>query len=275
MRVGIDALMRAMARPCRIGAALYASPAEAGLAWRRSYLMCDWPPLTHIEHCFGDRFDKRPVPDARAAEYNTCLHWPSGFPPFAQELIEFLREGLVLPTDDDRIDLAMALDWYKVIDPNLPSTEWENTVPGQLVYKAKYWTSNPGIRRAAAGELIDMLSAAIDRHPAYRAASHIVSVPGSKGDGVSVGEYIAEHVAEQTGKVLAKTMGPAREPRKGGGATSNLDGQFALQGMVDGASIVVDDVYRSGMTMRATALAARRAGASAVYGLAAAKTVSG
>ncbi|MFL0243234.1 phosphoribosyltransferase [Mycobacterium sp. SMC-18] len=276
MRIGLDALRRAMEEPCRIEAVLYARPSAAGPTWTRSYLKSPRLPVAHIEHCFADRFDRlAPLPAARAADYDTCLHWPTGYPEGAQRLINLLKEVLVLPTEDDHLDLAVTLDWYKILDPTVASTDWENTVAGGLVQKAKYWVSNPRIQRASANRLIELLSEVVERHPALRAAPFVVSVPGSKGDGNSVGEYIAAGVAEQAGKTLISTTGPAREPRKGGGAAVGLDGQFVLPAMVEGACIVVDDVYKSGMTMRATALAARKAGATAVYGIAAAKTISG
>jgi hypothetical protein len=274
--VGLEAMMRAMEHPCRIEAVLYAHPSSDGPTWMRSYLTSLRLPVSHIEYCFGRYFDKLPtVPAPRADDYDTCLHWQDGFPEGAQELIGLLSEALVLPTRDDRIELAMALDWYKILDPNVASTEWENTEVGQLVSKAKYWKSSPSTRRSAAHQLIDTLSKAIDRHPALSVAPNLVSVPGSAGDGVSIGEYIAAGVAEQTEKVLIKTRGPARDPRKAGGAPGGLDGIFQLPSSVDGACVVVDDVYKSGVTMRATAFAARQAGATAVYCLAAAKTISG
>ncbi len=278
MRVGFEALMQAMEEPCRIEAVLYTHPNEIGPPWKRSYLKSARLPLRHVDHCFGGHFEQMsPVPASRAADYDNCLHWPGGFPSGAQELIGLLKAALVLPTGrDGRLDLAMTLDWYKVLDPAVASTEWANTEAGDLVYKAKYWVSSPSIRRAAADRLIELLSAAVDRHPAYRDASSVVSVPWSKGDGNSIGEYIASGVAEQAGKELVVATGPAREPRKGGGGAAGvLDGLFALPTMIEGACIVVDDVYRSGITMRATALAARQGGATAVYGLAAAKTISG
>lgn len=278
MRVGFEALMQAMEEPCRIEAVLYTQPSETGPPWKRSYLKTARLPLRHVDHCFGGHFEQlSPVPASRAEDYDNCLHWPGGFPSGAKELISLLQTALVLPTGHDgRLDLAMALDWYKVLDPAVAPTEWANTEAGDLVNKAKYWVSSPSIRRAAADRLIELLSAAVGRHPAYRDASSVVSVPGSKGDGNSIGEYIASHVAQQTGKELVMTTGPAREPRKGGGGTACvLDGQFTLPTMIEGACIIVDDVYRSGITMRATALAARGAGATAVYGLSAAKTISG
>lgn len=131
------------------------------------------------------------------------------------------------------------------------------------------------MRRASAHTLIDSLSDVVSRHPSMRVAPSVVSVPGSNGDGNSVGEYIARRLAELTGKALIVTTGPAREPREAGGSYQGLDGLFELPSLVDGACIVVDDVFKSGTTMRATALAARRAGATAVYGLAAVKTISG
>lgn len=278
MRVGFEALMQAMEEPCRIQAVLHTQPSESGPPWKRSYLKSVRLPLRHVDHCFGGRFERlSPVPASYAADYDNCLHWPAGLPTDARRLIGLLTEALVLPTGRDaRLDLAMALDWYKVLDPAVPSSDWANTELGDLMYKAKYWVSSPSIRRAAAHELIDLLSAAVQRHPAYRDAAAVVSVPGSKGDGNSIGEYIASGVAEQIGKDLVTATGPAREPRKGGGgAAGGLDGQFALPTTIEGACIVVDDVYRSGVTMRATALAARQAGATAVFGLAAAKTISG
>lgn len=268
--------MRAMEQPCRIEDALYARPQDAGASWRRSYLKSPRLPVRHIKYCFGEQFSElTPVPSARAADYDNCLEWPQGYPPGAQDLIELLRHALTLPTGDDRIDLALALDWYKVVDAAVAPTEWRNTEAGDLVSKAKYWVSSPTVRQASADRLIELLAAAVSRQPAFRDAACVVSVPGSKGDGNSVGEYIAAGVAEQTGKLLVLATGPAREPRKGGGAAGGLDGQFGLPAMIEGACIVVDDVFKSGVTMRATALAARQAGAAAVYGLAAAKTISG
>lgn len=276
MGVGLEAMMRATEHPCRIEAVQFVHPSSDGPTWIRSYLTSLRLPVSHIEYCFGRYFDKLPaLPAARAAEYDTCLHWPDGFPEGAEQLIGLLSEALVLPTRDDRIELALALDWYKVLNPDIASTEWENTEVGQLVNKAKYWRSSPSTRRSAAHQLIDRLSVAIDRHPALSAAPSLVSVPGSTGDGVSVGEYIAAGVAEQAGKVLVKARGPAREARKVGGAPGGLDDIFHLPSSIDGACVVIDDVYKSGVTMRATALAARQAGASAVYCLAAAKTISG
>lgn len=276
MRVGLEAMLQALEHPCRIEAALFTHPADSGLLWRRSYLKSLRPPLSHIEYCFGQHFDKLPsVPAPRSEDYNTCLQWPNGFPDGAEQLIRMLRRVLVLPAHDQSIDLALALDWYKIVDPNVASTEWKNTDVGQLVNKAKYWTSSPPTRRAAANQLIEELARAIEEHPALCGASALVSVPGSKGDGVSVGEYIAAGVAQRTGKVLMRTVGPPREPRKSGSAAGVLDGLFTMPSQLAGSCIVVDDVYRSGATMRATALAARKAGASTVFCLAAAKTISG
>lgn len=275
MPVGFEAMMRAAAQPCRIEASLHTRPEKDGPTWRRTYLRCDWLAYSHVEYCFGDHFDRIAVPAPRDSEYEYCLQWRNGFPPGARELIDVLSEALALPTAKDRrVDLAVALDWYKVLDPAVPSEQWDNTAVGDRVWKMKYW-SDPDARRAAAHQLIDMLAAAASRHPALSAAPYVVSVPGSAGDGRSVAEYIAARVAEQTGKSLIQTAGPAREARKGGGSRDALDGRFHLPASLDGACIVLDDVYRSGVTLRATALAARQAGAPRVFGLVAAKTISG
>ena len=275
MAVGLEAMMRAAAKPCRVEASLHTKPTMEGSLWRRSYLRCDWLPFSHIEYCFGAHFDNIAVPASRADDYRYCLQWRNGFPDGARELVDLLSEALVVPPRHDRrIDLAVALDWYKILDPAVSSDQWENTVVGDLIWKMKYW-KDAGTRRAAADRLVAMLAAAVSRHPALRGAPYVVSVPGSAGDGNSVGEYIARHVADQTGKSLIQTIGPAREARKGGGSLDALDGRFHLPTSLHHPCIVVDDVYRSGVTMRATALAARQAGAPSVFGLAAAKTISG
>lgn len=134
MAVGLDAMLRAMEQPCRIVGVLYAQPSQAGPTWKRSYLKSARPPLTHIELGFAGRFQKlTPVPAARAADYDVCLQWDEGYPTGARELITLLTEVLVLPTNDNRLDLAVALDSYKILDPQVASTEWANTEAGDLV----------------------------------------------------------------------------------------------------------------------------------------------
>jgi hypothetical protein len=265
MPKGLEALLRAMERPCRIEASQLARPVDEALSWRRTYLRCERLPLAHLQYCFPGQFEERDVPAERADEFDKCLQWRNGVPDAARELIDLLTEGLVLPTGDNMLDLAIALDWYKIIEDGVDPMDWKNTPPGQLVAKAKYYSS----------PTTAMISDAIQRHPPLRDSLYLVSVPGSRGDGQSVGERIAASVADATGKVLIKTVGPQREPRKAGGSSSGLDGLFSLPTSIDGPCVVVDDVYKSGKTLRATALAARQAGATAVYGVVAAKTLSG
>jgi hypothetical protein len=109
VQFGLEALLRAMEEPCRVEAVLYADASDPDAVWKRSYLTSLRLPVSHIEYCFGDHFERLPaVPAARADNFNTCLHWPDGFPDGAQQLIGLLGETLALPTQDEQINLAMA-----------------------------------------------------------------------------------------------------------------------------------------------------------------------
>jgi hypothetical protein len=269
---GFEVFKHSFERPCRIEAFLHAKPLDESLRWARSYLNCQHLPIAHITHCFDDQFRSIPVPATRAADFEKCLHWPTGYPPGARTLIELLHEVLTLPTQSERVSLALALDWYKVAESDVPPDRWKNTPVGQLVLKAKYYKSSPATMKAAAAQLVELLGHALERHPAYKSAPYLVTVPGSAGNGGSFGESIASGVAQRANKTLIRTIGPPREAKKAGGSSS-LDGLFSLPQSLDGPCVVVDDVYRSGMTMQATALAARQAGATAVFALVAAKTL--
>jgi len=82
-------------------------------------------------------------------------------------------------------------------------------------------------------------------------------------------------VARKSGKLLVETtslLGP-RQQRKTGEATEDLSSAFAMPTSLQGGVIVLDDVVRSGTSLSAVAIAARRAGAMAVSGFAAVKTM--
>ncbi|AQT79324.1 hypothetical protein B1R94_08650 [Mycolicibacterium litorale] len=202
------------------------------------------------------------------------MHWPSGFPRGAQQLIRLLKDVLVIPCGDNLLDLAIALDWYKIAEDGVDPMDWRNTTAGQLVAEAKYYM-NPGTTLAAQTELAELISDAIHRHPNLQASPYLISVPGSMGDGQSAAEQIARIVAEKTGKILVPALGPQREPRKGAGMSTSLEGLISVPTSLEGSCVVFDDVYRSGTTMRATSAAARAAGATEVFGVVATKTVSG
>lgn len=257
-------------KPGRIQSHAFAAP-SSGHVWLYLNSPSDLP-VTHIHHYYSSRFTYDQVPSGYIFTYSHCLRWPGGCPTELTPFVELLESGLAIPAQAIGVDLGLALDWYKIPDDGLPSSQWSNTEVGELVHRAKYYLSSPELRRTAGLALIARLVDAIRSHPAMNAAPYIVSVPGSKGDGSSTGELIAKRVADATGKVLISTSGPQRPARKEDQSYS-LDGKFLIRDNLSAPCVIVDDVIRSGTTIRAVAAVARRAGAPRVYGLVAAKTL--
>ncbi|MFD7843603.1 ComF family protein [Nocardia sp. NPDC059764] len=256
-------------RPCRIERYEYTRPKNASLTWRRVYLACSELPIRHIELCFDGSYTSLPVTGDRKARFTHCLHWPSLLPTQLRELVALLNEALVLPTGG-AFDAVFTLDWYKTPDDTRPPVQWENTPTGELVRHAKYFGFAE--RRKARKELVRRLADALEKHPALNSAIYMVSVPGHAGDGTSTGEQIAADLAQRTGQTLIRTVGRARPQRKDDQSV-DLTGMFTMPRSLDAPCVIVDDVYRSGATIREVARVARRAGAPRVYGLVAAKTL--
>lgn len=186
------------------------------------------------------------------------------------DLLEFLREAITLRPVHE-LDLALALDFYKMPDPELHPNDWPNTQAGECVTRAKYWTSDPEEPQRSGRWLADALAKAFDAHPAYNSADVIVAVPGTQ---TGFGEKLARAVGNRVGKpvIQAKALSSNRRPAKEGHASPDLQ-PFVVPAIDQGAGVVVvDDVYRSGKTMRGVAVAARAAGAGPVLGLAATRT---
>lgn len=268
MRFDIAGLFGGNQQPCRIEAYLPARPTDPDDTWQRLYLQCGDTPIQHLLHCFPEHFDEIAVRGERLREYNHCLHWHRSIPASAKKLVTLLKNTLSLPAQDKACDLSLAIDWYK--NP-LDDGEWENTEVGDIIYRAKYFRKTPTIMMAAQAQLAGRLADVVRQHPALDSAPYLVSVPGSKGDGMSAGERIAATVANLTGKQLVKTIGPPRLERKGDQSCS-VKGLFKLPGTMDGSCIVLDDVSRSYDTLREVGTLAKNAGAPSVYALVGAKT---
>ncbi|MVU76004.1 hypothetical protein GPX89_01950 [Nocardia sp. ET3-3] len=244
---------------------------DTALSWRRIYLDCDELPIRHIDLSFGINYVRRPVKDGRRDMFRHCLEWPALLPTQLKDLVALLNEALVLPMTEE-FDALLALDWYKIPDDDLPPEAWDNTEVGEMVRQAKYFVTNASRQRAARKDLVRRLADAMVRHPALNSAFYVVSVPGHQGDGTSTGELIAADLAARTGKTLVSTTGQPRPERKDDRSV-DLVGMFTLPMKLDAPCVIVDDVYRSGDTIRQVARVARQAGAPRVYGLAAAKTI--
>ena len=238
---------------------------------RRLYLLGPAEAATQIElaypgECFAREFG-RPY----SAEYNYGFEFPDGKPWSAPQLLELLESAVTLP-QRPFLDCALALDWYKIPDPEIDSNHWANTPAGELIHRGKYYSLGPK-RRAARRELVDNLADVVQVHPLYARAGTVVSVPGHNADGKGFGEQLAGEIANATGKAFAATESPGgpRPQAKEGGATDEV--YFQMPTVLTGEVIVVDDVWRSGGSMMAVAQAARLAGAARVFGLVAVRTM--
>ncbi|WP_261675280.1 phosphoribosyltransferase [Streptomyces lusitanus] len=213
------------------------------------------------------------VPQEEAASWSHRLYFAQGLPAGVATFAQLMTKILTLVTHPP-LDFALVLDWYKIPDPDIDPYYWHNTEAGELNRRSKYFNGSPGIQAAARDKLVDQLSHVISEHPLYRDAAYLVTVPGSAADGKSHAEQLAQKIAHSTGKRIIQTQslkGP-RPPAKEQQTLLSPD-DFALPHSVTGDVVIVDDVYRSGGTMRAVAGAAKRSGATRALGLAIVRTM--
>lgn len=213
------------------------------------------------------------VPEDQKATVSHSLYFWDGFPEGFRDFVHLLQEVVSIPNPAG-VDCCIALDWYKVADQNVDPAEWADTPMGQCIHYTKYATnpswSNSRLKR---GQLVRTLKDFIERHPRYSAARSITAPPGSKADGQSFGEGLALEVAATTGKVFIPQTAAGPRAEQKGGLQQDLSLAFTMSQPVAGTTIVVDDVYRTGASMSGAAMAARRAGATAVLTLTAVRTM--
>ncbi|MCL8251357.1 hypothetical protein AERO_08170 [Aeromicrobium fastidiosum] len=224
--------------------------------------------MTQIDLVAGARGVAVEVPATRAKDFNYRRSFKQGLPPEIRTTAKLLREVLTM-TAREHLDFAIALDWYKIPDPDVEANNWRNTDVGELVNRSKYRES-----RASAIQLVDKIQEIVETHPLLKRAEYLATVPGHNADGKSFGERLARTIAKRTGKTIMQTTCPSgrRDQQKSGQAPS-LDGLFEMPQTLWGEVVIIDDVYKSGATMNAVGLAARQAGADHVYGLAAVRTM--
>ncbi|MFI7547247.1 hypothetical protein [Actinoplanes sp. NPDC049599] len=199
------------------------------------------------------------LPSSRRQDWTHRLQFISPMPPGFMGLIRFLQSWLTL-TQTPYVDFAIAGEWYKIPEDGVDPYQWRNTAAGNMVNRGKY-RGDP----SAATELGGALAELISRHPLYAAGSCVVSVPGHKGDGNSFGEQVAAVVAGFRQIPLIRTgstLGARTSAKQSG--SSYLMGTMVMPSRIKGTAIIVDDVYQSGGSIRATAYAARHAGAQMV-----------
>ncbi|MGC1214467.1 MAG: phosphoribosyltransferase [Micromonospora sp.] len=213
------------------------------------------------------------VPMDRRSEWTHRFIFPRDLPESLVPLLDTLKKYLTI-TATQHIDFALAFDFYKIPEEGVDPKQWKNSKPAELVSHGKYKVYSPLLRGKALAKLAEGSAAVMSKHPLLASCPTVISFPGHKDDGKSFGELYAAKVAEVMGKTLIKaesTLGP-REPAKVNGS-AHLMGNLRIRSTLSGSVIIIDDVYRTGGSFRAAGLAARQAGASQVFGIAAVRTL--
>ncbi|XVV11784.1 phosphoribosyltransferase [Actinoplanes sp. CA-131856] len=213
------------------------------------------------------------VPASRQPTWSHRFEMARGLPSGLTPMLKLLTDVLSMRRAP-KLDVAIAFDWYKKVEEDIDPHDWANTYVGGLVHRGKYYRLTPWRQATALTKLVDLTVDFIRAHPLYANVEYVLSIPGSKADGESFGEKYAARVADATKKRLIATtcsIGARSEAKEGN--TSGLMGNVEMPTKVRGPVIIVDDVYRSGSSMQAVAHAARKAGATRVFGLAAVKTI--
>ena len=228
-------------------------------------------------------------PDTRVSAVLTQSPWGtkevfevvSGDPEIETRLHSFLTLLQRCVTIADSLDECHALSPHKV----LSNEDWPRTKVGDLVYRAKdYYSELPFRDRDATHQICGLAIEFFQRHPRYSVAGAVAPAPSSNPDvEENLPWVIASVVSEQLGKRLVT---PRRleeiPPQKGyDESVSSISREKLQEGTVgvdhglSGTIVVIDDLYKSGGTLREVGRACRSAGASSVLGLAITKTAKG
>lgn len=214
------------------------------------------------------------VPAEYAGEYSHRLYFPEGPGIELEPLLDLLSK--VLSIRIPNLDAAVAYDWY-AYPPDAEHDEWRTTPIALTRKKAKYWKSSPTVMNQCRDKLTAVSARFLELHPLYGRADVIVATPGHDRSELSCGEDLARRLAQASGKrlVMTDTAYNVRDQVKGDGLV-DLENQFSMPSSLSDLSVIVfDDVIKSGKTMKHMALAARRAGAVRVLGLAPVRTMRG
>ncbi|WP_156994254.1 phosphoribosyltransferase [Pseudonocardia acaciae] len=194
-------------------------------------------------------------------------------------MLELLSEVITLPATA-HVHAAIVLDWYKRPTDDPDPTTWPNTEVGELVSRGKYnYRTRSHLQGMVGREIVGRMCRAIGRHPGIRATDVVLDVPGHDADQVSFAGRMAATVARDVEKPFIRVMAgnSFRPPAKSADPevrAQAIRGRFSVGDSLSGmTALIVDDVFRSGESMRETARAAVVAGASLVYGICAVRTM--
>jgi hypothetical protein len=197
----------------------------------------------------------------------------------ARSLADVLQDVITLRAPPP-MSLALVLDSYRTPVADVEPNAWPYTTTAGMVRRGKYWKERPRTVEAAGRWLADRLGEVLTRHPTLATADVVVVVPGHDRTLLSFGERLAATVGAQHGLTEIR-MQSRREFRpeaksRGSDHADDLDGEFSIADELGGRhALVIDDVVRSGTTLRAVAKAARAAGADRISGLVCVRTLRG
>lgn len=235
---------------------------------RRLHLLCRNEIAVQVEHAIGAVLgDRLPV---RAADQGEWTHrYPLSRPLTGQEVgfLELLGHVLTLRIGPP-IVVAIALDWYKDPQSNEDPNLWADTHVGELVHQAKYAGSVPHGQR-----LVAELAQVMAQHPRLSRAQVVVSVPSHSPRHFS--ERLAKAVASVRRLPLAELTDNASAPVKDTPADERSAAEFAIdEALIKGKRVVlIDDVCRTGESLRSAAAFLHSTGAKSVCALVAVRTM--
>jgi hypothetical protein len=220
-----------------------------------------------------------PVPSEARLAWTHVLEAPGPLRSDVAQMLGVLQNVILLPSPAN-VDIAIALDWYKIADDAVDPWKWPNTETAELLRQGKYLNPyNPMEQRRAGLALVDRLCRIIEGHAGIRQSTVVLDVPGHDRQRVSFGSRVAVSVARRLSLPVTTTSARTefRPPAKNADSAERIAAikdqffvPFDLQGHV---ALVVDDVFKSGTSMSETARAARTAGAMTVNGIVAVRTM--
>jgi len=249
-----------------------------GVRMHHLYLQCSddiAAQFLDLDHC-GVHYRRADLADK---EWTHRLDADGPPDPRVRSLADLLRDVITLPVPSP-MSVALALDWYKIPAGGAHPCEWPNTPTAQMVRRGKYWKEKPRTVEAAGRWLAQRFDEVVTRHPTLATAEIIVVVPGHDRTLLSFGERLAATVATRRGlveiRVESRQEFRPQAKSRGSSSTHDLDGEFSIEQTLSGShALIIDDVFRTGSTLRAVARAARAAGAGRISGLVCARTLRG
>lgn len=235
---------------------------------RRLNLLCTNEVAGQVERAIGSALGHR-LP-LRAADQGEWTHrYPLSRPLTESEkaFLDLLGHVLTLRLGPP-VDVAIALDWYQDPTSNEDPNLWAKTRVGELVFRGKYAGSD-----AHAKQLALELSQVVAIHPDLSQADLVVSVPSHSARHFS--ERLAAAVASVRGLPVTPLTDNATAQVKDTRVDERAPTAFAIdrQEVAGHRVLLLDDVCRTGESLRSAASFLLRSGAETVCVLVAVRTM--